>query len=160
MKFAHAAAATALAAGLVLTLGACASGTAEDAATSSPDAVETETAGPEETESEGTGSGDAAKNGGVTDDIGTSCEDVNTLMADLRAVDNADHNGYEEIYFRAEEAQETAPVETYDLYSALSLLALERSSGESASQDTSDRMRDALFASAGPCTAEDVTLTF
>jgi hypothetical protein len=158
MNLARAAAAATLSAALLLTMGACSAAAPEVPTTSSPEAVETETAAPEETESEDAGSDDAAPTEGSPEEIFTSCTEFNTIMADLRAVDSGDSEGYEDIYFRAQDARDIAPIETYDMFTALSLWALDASLGEE-SQETADKMRDAAFASSGPCTEQGVTIT-
>lgn len=160
MKLAHTAAAVTLAAGLILTLGACSSGTPEAVVTSSPEVVETaapEDAGAED-DAEETGSGDDMPVEGTPEEIRASCEEFNAIMADFRAVDSDNPDLYDEIYFRAQDARDIAPIETYDMFTALSLWALDTSLGEE-SQETADKMRDAAFASSGPCTEQGVTIT-
>lgn len=87
-----------------------------------------------------------------------SCELFNSLVADFRAVkaDNAD--GYDDIYLRAQDAKDAASGDLKHLFGAVSMLALDRSLGESPSQQSQDAIRDAVFANAAACTAEDVTL--
>ena len=89
-----------------------------------------------------------------------SCELFNSIVADLRAVKPEDSDGYDDIYFRAQEAKDAASGNQKGLFAAVSLLALDRSLGERPSKQSEDAMRDALFGNAGECTAEDVTLKY
>ncbi|UVJ39216.1 hypothetical protein [Arthrobacter sp. CJ23] len=89
-----------------------------------------------------------------------SCERFNSLVVDLRAVKAEDSDGYDDIYFRAQEAKDAATGDIKGLFAAVSMLALDRSLGETPSKQSQDAIRDAVFANAGECTAEDVTLTY
>jgi hypothetical protein len=105
--------------------------------------------------SDGTdGSPSSAAAGGVKE----SCELFNSLYAEYAATGKDDADGFDDIYLRADEAQATAPEEVSALFSALSMLALDRAQGEAPSQESKDAIQDAFLAGSGPCTAEGVTL--
>jgi hypothetical protein len=91
-----------------------------------------------------------------------ACEKFNSLFAEYKAAGGADPDAYEEIYFRAEDAKGTVSGDLRGLFAALSLLAIDRSaavqSGGEVEQGSKDAVRDAVFANAGTCTAEGVTL--
>jgi hypothetical protein len=89
-----------------------------------------------------------------------ACEQFNALFASYAAVPASDSGGYEDIYLRAEEAKDTVSGDLRGLFAALSLLALDRSgaAGSGPAQESQDALRDAVFANAGTCTAEGVTL--
>lgn len=103
---------------------------------------------------------DAAAAGG---DLKGACEEFNTLWADYAALAGDDPNVYEEIYLASEDAEDTAPEEVSGLCAALSLLAIDHAgaaeNGGQPEQASKDAVRDAVFATAGACTAEGVTLT-
>ena len=94
--------------------------------------------------------------------VRAACEEFNSLMADYAAVPAGDADGYEDVYLAAEEAKDTAGGDLRGLFAALSLLAIDQSaaagSGGEAAQESKDAVRDAVFANAGTCTAEGVTL--
>ena len=83
-------------------------------------------------------------------------------MADYAAVPAGDTDGYEDVYLAAEDAKDTVGGDLRGLFAALSLLAIDQSaaagSGGEAAQESKDAVRDAVFANAGTCTAEGVTL--
>ena len=164
MTIARAAAAFTLTAGLLLGLGACSSDSPDPDATSADETTEPQDdetsadADDSDDGSEDTTSDDETFADSTSTNIASSCEEFNTLMSDIRVVESADSEAFEDIYFRAQEARDAAPIETYDLFTAVSLLALDASLGEE-SQETADALRDAVFASSGPCTDEGVTLT-
>jgi hypothetical protein len=91
-----------------------------------------------------------------------ACEEFNALFAGYAAVPSSDSEGYEDIYVRAEEAKDTVSGDLRGLFAALSLLAIDHSaaagSGGGPAQESKDALRDAVFANAGTCTAEGVTL--
>ncbi|MBT2594482.1 hypothetical protein [Arthrobacter sp. ISL-72] len=105
---------------------------------------------------------DAAADAAGTLGAKEACEKFNTLFAEYKAVAGTDANAYEDIYLRAEDAKETVSGDLEGLFSALSLLAIDRSaaveSGGEVEQESKDAVRDAVFANAGTCTAEGVTL--
>lgn len=94
--------------------------------------------------------------------VKAACEEFNSLMADYAAVPAGDADGYEDVYLAAEEAKDTAGGDLRGLFAALSLLAIDQSaaagSGGEAAQESKDAVQDAVFANAGACTAEGVTL--
>lgn len=135
--------------GLTLLNGACSSGSSDPEVDPTPSA----------SASQGSSAFDASPDGSGTADLGASCEEFNTLMSDVRGTDSADSDAFDDIYLRSEKAKKTAPDETFGLFAAVSLLALEKGSGDEVEQETADALRDATFAAAGPCTAEGVTLT-
>jgi hypothetical protein len=100
----------------------------------------------------------AARAAGVKE----SCEKFNSLFAEYGAADGTDENAFEGIYLRSKEAKEAAPEEVSGLFAALSLLAIDRAGvaaeGGEPEQESKDAIRDAVFANAGACTAEGVTL--
>lgn len=147
MKIARTVAAAALSVGLLLATGACSSGESSDPV--SPAVSEDAQDGP---------TTDSGSTGDATTDVKSSCEEFNTIMADLRLVDPADSDGYGELADRAMAAQVSAPDETSYLFAPLYLIALDAGSGN----DTSESMQiltDAVLAASGECSAQDVTLT-
>lgn len=87
-----------------------------------------------------------------------ACEQFNTLYAEFAAVTAGDSDAYDKIYQRSEEAKKTAPGDTAGLFAALSLLALERASGDELSEESKKALTDAVMANSGSCTTEGVTL--
>lgn len=91
-----------------------------------------------------------------------ACELFNSLVADYAAVPEGDSDGYEDVYVQAEDAKDTVTGDLKGLFASLSLLAIDHSaaaeSGGKPSQESEDAVRDAVFANAGTCTAEGVTL--
>jgi len=108
--------------------------------------------------STGPGSTGAARSGGTK----AACELFNKLVADYGAVSPTDSQGYEDVYSRAQDAKDTVSGDLRGLFTSLSLLAIDHSSvaetGGKPSQESKDAVRDAVFANAGTCTAEGVTL--
>jgi hypothetical protein len=91
-----------------------------------------------------------------------ACELFNSLFAEYGSVPANDPNGFEDIYLRAEDAKDTVAGDLGGLFASLSLLAIDHSaaaeSGGGPEQGSKDAVRDAVFANAGTCTAEGVTL--
>jgi len=91
-----------------------------------------------------------------------ACELFNKLVAAYAAVSPTDSKGYEDIYSKAQDAKDTVSGDLRGLFTSLSLLAIDHSSaagsGGRPSQESQDAVRDAVFANAGTCTAEGVTL--
>jgi hypothetical protein len=91
-----------------------------------------------------------------------ACELFNSLYADYKAVPAGDSNAYEDIYLKSEDAKDSVTGDLQGLFAALSLLAIDHSGtaakGEEPAQASKDAVRDAVFANAGTCTAEGVTL--
>lgn len=189
MKIARSVAAVTVSVGLLLALGACASDGPDEVETStvatddsSSDELGDESTSDPATDEDSTdedlltddaedGTDDADTDDADTEDtdatdgtapfadVAASCEEFNTLSADLRAVEPGDADGYDDIYLRSEEAKEASPnQELYNLFAVLSLLSLDAGLGE----DTTESMAtlgQAAFAAAETCTAEGVTLT-
>ena len=92
-----------------------------------------------------------------------ACLLFNSLFAGYAAVPSGDAEGYEDIYRRAVGAKDTVSGDLRGLFASLSLLAIDHSaaaaSGGEPQQESKDAVRDAVFANAGTCTAEGVTLT-
>ncbi|OFI36807.1 hypothetical protein BIU82_12105 [Arthrobacter sp. SW1] len=109
---------------------------------------------PAETPSSSPAESPSAAAGGVKE----SCELFNSLYAEYAATGNDDADAFDDIYLRADEAKATAPEEVSGLFSALSLLALDRSLGEAPSQESKDAIQDAFLSSSAACSAEGVTL--
>ncbi|MEV7131351.1 hypothetical protein AB0N24_00540 [Arthrobacter sp. NPDC093128] len=90
------------------------------------------------------------------------CETFNSLYAEYKAVGGNDANAYEDIYFAAQDAKDTASGNQKGLFTSLSVLSLDRSSavasGGEVDQESKDLVRDAVFANANECTAAGVTL--
>lgn len=180
MKIARSAAAVTVSVGLLLALGACSSDGSDEVETStvatdesSSDDLGDESTSDAPTDEDSTDEDlltddaedvdDADDTEGTDDpapfaDVAASCEEFNTLSADLRAVEPSDADGYDDIYLRSEEAKEASPnQELYNLFGVLSLLSLDAGLGE----DTTESMAtlgQAAFAAAETCTAEGVTL--
>ncbi|WP_426987247.1 hypothetical protein [Pseudarthrobacter sp. Y6] len=93
--------------------------------------------------------------------VKVACETFNSLYADYKAIQN-DSNAYEDIYFAADDAQDTVTGNLVGLFASLKVLAIDHSSavnkGGAPEQESKDAVRDAVFANAGECTAEGVTL--
>jgi hypothetical protein len=100
----------------------------------------------------------AAAGGGAK----AACELFNSLFAEYSAVPNGDANAYEAVYSASEDAKDTVSGDLRGLFAALSLIAIDHSrvakSGGEPEQESKDAIRDAVFANAGTCTAEGVTL--
>lgn len=92
----------------------------------------------------------------------SACELFNTLYAEYKAVKDNDPNAFEDIYLQSQEAKDTISGDLRNLFASLSLLAIDHSaaaeSGGGPEQASKDAVRDAVFANAGACTAEGVTL--
>ena len=93
--------------------------------------------------------------------VKAACEQFNALYADYKAI-QGDANAYEDIYFAAQDAKDAVSGNQKGLFTALSVLSLDRSSavesGGEVAQSSKDLVRDAVFANAQECTAEGVTL--
>ncbi len=93
--------------------------------------------------------------------VKVACETFNSLYTDYKAIQN-DSNAYEDIYFAADDAQDTVTGNLVGLFASLKVLAIDHSSavnkGGAPEQESKDAVRDAVFANAGECTAEGVTL--
>ncbi|XAS66461.1 hypothetical protein V3C33_13275 [Micrococcaceae bacterium Sec5.7] len=91
-----------------------------------------------------------------------SCELFYTLYAEYKALPGTDANAYEDIYLKSEDAKRNTAADITGLFASLSLLAIDHASaaesGGRPAQDSKDAVRDAVFANAGACTAEGVTL--
>lgn len=91
-----------------------------------------------------------------------SCELFNSLFVEIRAAQGSSAKVYDDIYFRAQDAKDAASGNLKGLFAALSMVALDKANaapaGGAVSQESQDALRDAVFANAGACTAEDVTL--
>jgi hypothetical protein len=91
-----------------------------------------------------------------------TCELFNKLVAEYKAVPADDPDGFEDIYLRAQDVTDATAGDLQGLFASLSLLAIDRSaaaeSGGVPAQESQDAVRDAVFANAGTCTAEGVTL--
>ncbi|SDB88129.1 hypothetical protein SAMN05216410_0648 [Sanguibacter gelidistatuariae] len=162
MLIARTVAATTLSLGLVLAMGACSSSSSDtDPQPSSP--TDTTSASDDETPEDETPDDEATEDetdltDGATTTVKSSCEEFNTIMADLRLVDPAESDGYGDIADRAVAAQLSAPDETRFLFAPLYLIALDAGSGND-TEESMDILKDAVFAAAGDCTAQDVMLT-
>jgi hypothetical protein len=91
-----------------------------------------------------------------------ACETFNSLYAEYKALPVDDGNAYEDIYLKAQDAQDTVSGNLVGLFASLSVIALDSSSaapkGGQVEQASKDAVRDAVFANANDCTAEGVTL--
>jgi hypothetical protein len=134
-------------------LGACSSNQGP-AATTTPTAAESTMAAPVPTAS-------ATKTSGPVS-VKASCELFNTLHQEYAGVSAGDTEGYEDVYLKSEAAKDTSADDVRGLFAALSLIAIDRSSaagtGGEPEQASKDALRDAVFANAGSCSAEGVTL--
>ncbi|QCO98497.1 hypothetical protein FCN77_13340 [Arthrobacter sp. 24S4-2] len=103
-------------------------------------------------------SSSAVADGSVKD----ACETFNALYAEYKAVPGNDSNAYEDIYLKSEDAKDAVPGSVRRLFAALSLLAIDHSGtaqhGGQPEQESKNAVRDAVFDTAGTCTAEGVTL--
>jgi hypothetical protein len=110
------------------------------------------------TPSASSGTAAATGAGGVKD----ACELFNTLYASYKAVQNNDPNAFEDIYLESQQAKGTVSGNLRNLFASLSLLAIDHSAAAERNggpeQASKDAVRDAVFANAGACTAEGVTL--
>jgi hypothetical protein len=100
----------------------------------------------------------AAPAGGVK----KACETFNALYAEYKALPGTDPNAYEDIYLKAQDAKDTVSGDLIGLFVSLSALSMDHSAaaenGGQPEQASKDAVRDAVFANAGACTAEGVTL--
>jgi hypothetical protein len=91
-----------------------------------------------------------------------ACELFNSMFAEYRASPPTS-NAYEDIYTKAAKARTAYTGNLRALFSSLAAMAISHSSvveqGGEPDQVTKDAVRDAVFANAGVCTAEGVTLT-
>jgi hypothetical protein len=75
----------------------------------------------------------------------------------------ADRNAYEDVYRAARDVKDNYSGNLKALFTTLGALAIDHSSvitsGGEPEQASKDAVRDAVFANAGACTAEGVTLT-
>lgn len=96
-----------------------------------------------------------------TSGVKEACETFNSLFADYKAIRN-DSNAYEDIYLAAQDAEDTVTGNLVGLFASLKFLAISHSlavdTGGELEQEPKDAIRDAVFANAGTCTAEGVTL--
>jgi hypothetical protein len=90
------------------------------------------------------------------------CELFNSLFAEYRA-SAPTSDAYEDIYLKAWKAKDAYTGNLRGLLSSLSALTIGHSAvvekGGQPDQVTKDAVRDAVFANAGACTAQGVTLT-
>jgi hypothetical protein len=91
-----------------------------------------------------------------------ACELFNSLYAEYRAAEPT-ANAYEDIYFKASDAKDDYTGNLKGLFASLGALTISHSGvveeGGQPDQAAKDAVRDAVFANAGACTAEGVTLT-
>lgn len=91
-----------------------------------------------------------------------ACELFNSLYVEYRA-SAADRNAYEDVYRAARDVKDNYSGNLKALFTTLGALAIDHSSvvgsGGEPEQASKDAVRDAVFANAGACTAEGVTLT-
>lgn len=121
-----------------------------------PSSIPTETA--VTTQASPSESSTATAAGGVKD----ACETFNALYAEYKALPGTEPNAYENIYLKAQDAKDTVSGDLIGLFASLSALAIDHSTaaenGGQPEQASKDAVRDAVFANAGTCTAEGVTL--
>lgn len=137
-------------------------GSASSPADSSPatSAASTGSAGStgKATPSASSGTAAATAAGGVKG----ACELFNTLYAAYKAVPDNDPNAFEDIYLQSQKAKGTVSGDIKGLFASLSVLAIDHSAAAERNggpeQASKDAVRDAVFANAGACTAEGVTL--
>jgi hypothetical protein len=133
------------------------------ACTSNPASPSTHTATPSESAATGQASpSESPAATAATSGIKDACELFNSLYAQYKAVPANDPNGYEDIYLKSQDAKDAASGDLTGLFSALSVLAIDHAKASENSggpeQASKDAVRDAVFANAGTCTAEGVTL--
>lgn len=132
------------------------------ACTSNPSSPNTPT--PSQTEATATSqaSPSGSPSADTAGDTKGACELFNSLYADYKAAPAGDSNAYEDIYLKSQDAKDSVTGDLQGLFAALSLLAIDHSDsaskGEEPDQASKDAVRDAVFANAGTCTAEGVTL--
>ncbi len=96
---------------------------------------------------------------GAIASVKDACETFNALIAEYAAIDGVDPNPYEDIYLKAQQAEdETRSVDhdqVYGLFTALALLAIDQAnavaSGGKPDQSSKDAVSDAVLANAGHC---------
>ena len=90
------------------------------------------------------------------------CETFNALYAEYKAAAGNDPDAYEDIYLKSQDAKSTVTGDLRGLFAALSLITIDHSSAAANNgqpeRASKDAVRDAVFANAGTCTAEGVTL--
>ena len=98
----------------------------------------------------------------TTDSLKEACETFNALYAEYKALPGTDPNAYEDIYLKSQDAKDTVSGDLTGLFASLSVLAIDHSAaaknGGQPEQGSKDAIWDAVFANAGTCTAEGVTL--
>ncbi|GAB13077.1 hypothetical protein ARGLB_035_00420 [Arthrobacter globiformis NBRC 12137] len=98
----------------------------------------------------------------TTGSVKEACETFNALYAEYEALSGTDPNAYEDIYLKAQDAKDTVSGDLTGLFASLSALSMDHSAaaenGGQPEQASKDAVRDAVFANAGTCTAEGVTL--
>ena len=134
-------------------LTACSVSTPAPGGTSSSAAATSATSAPSPSSSPA-----APQSGGAKE----ACELFNSLYAEYRASEPTS-NAYEAIYSKAWKAKDAYTGNLRGLFSSLSALTISHSAvvekGGQPDQSAKDAVRDAVFANAGDCTAEGVTLT-
>ncbi|MET4589154.1 hypothetical protein [Arthrobacter sp. 754] len=94
--------------------------------------------------------------------VKAACELFNSLYVQYRAAAN-DSDAYEDVYRAARDAKDAYSGNLKGLFASLGALAIDHSSavdtGGQPEQASKDAVRDAVFANAGACTAEGITLT-
>lgn len=103
---------------------------------------------------------------GVIASVKDACETFNALVAEYAAVDGIDPDPYEDIYLKAQQAEEETrsidPDQVYGLFTALSLLSIDRASavvsGGEPDQSSKDAVIDAVLANVGHCSAAGADL--
>ena len=97
----------------------------------------------------------------TTGSVKEACETFNALYAEYKALPGTDPNAYEDIYLKAQDAKDAVSGDLIGLFASLSALSMDHSAAENGGQPeqaSKDAVRDAVFANAGACTAEGVTL--
>jgi hypothetical protein len=95
-------------------------------------------------------------------EVKEGCELFNSLFAEYRA-SQPTSDAYEDLYSKAWKAKDAYTGNLRALFASLSALTISHSAvvekGGQPDQVTKDALRDAVFANAGTCTAQGVTLT-
>ena len=98
----------------------------------------------------------------TTGSLKEAYETFNALYAEYKALPGTYPNAYEDIYLKSQDAKDTVSGDLTGLFASLSVLAIDHSAaaknGGQPEPGSKDAIRDAVFANAGTCTAEGVTL--
>lgn len=115
-----------------------------------PAPVETEAVTPVESDGAGVETG--------TLSVQESCELFNDVWVDYGNVSDDDPSGYLDIAMELEKVNPTVAEETYGMFAAMKLAAIESSGPEGLTEDTQNEVIQWVLDASAPCTEAGVTL--